>query len=102
MTKIYFKKQRNLSLLNHHFFIAALLLFFCVSSTNAQYFSLGSGLTATNVSSDGSIVVGDNGGQNFMWSSVSKEMLTNYSIKYISYTKSNSIQNFHDFFSRRS
>ena len=67
MTKIYFKKQRNLPLHNHHFFIAALLLFFCVSSTNAQYFSLGSGLSATNVSSDGSIVVGDNGGQNFMW-----------------------------------
>ena len=67
MTKIYFKKQRNFLLHNHHFFIVALLFFFCVSSANAQYFSLGSGLTATNVSSDGSIVVGDNGGQNFMW-----------------------------------
>jgi len=67
MTKIYFKKQRNFSLHNHHFFIAVFLLLLVVSRANAQYFSLGSGLTASGVSSDGSVVVGNNGGQNFMW-----------------------------------
>lgn len=52
--------------------IAATLLVFFISSTscNAQLYLLGNGLTATDVSSNGSIVVGDNGAEHFMWTEV--------------------------------
>jgi uncharacterized membrane protein len=67
MTKIYYKKQRNFSLKNSNLVIIALSLLMSFTTVNAQFFELGSGFTATSASSDGSVVVGDNGGQNFMW-----------------------------------
>jgi uncharacterized membrane protein len=67
MTKIYYKKQRNFSLKNSNLVIIALSLLMSFTTANAQFFELGSGFTATSASSDGSVVVGDNGGQNFMW-----------------------------------
>ena len=67
MNTVYFKKQLNTSFNKNILFILAFLLLMSFTNANAQYFELGSGLTATNVSSDGSVVVGDNGGQNFMW-----------------------------------
>ena len=67
MTKIYFKNQRKLSLNNSKLLIIVFSLLMPFTNANAQFFELGSGLTATSASSDGSVVVGDNGGQNFMW-----------------------------------
>jgi len=67
MKKFYSIKQITNSFYNSKLFILALSLLMTFTTANAQYFELGSGLTATSASSDGSVVVGDNGGQNFMW-----------------------------------
>jgi uncharacterized membrane protein len=67
MNKFYSIKQINNSFNNSKLSIIALSLLMSITTVNAQYFELGGGLTATNTSSDGSVVVGDNGSQNFMW-----------------------------------
>lgn len=48
---------------------------FVFQSSHAQLYLIGSGLTATDTNTDGSVVVGDNGGEHFMWTESGGVML---------------------------
>lgn len=52
------------------FILPTLLTLFCISNTNAQLHFI-PGVTATDCSADGSIVVGYNGAEHFMWDETS-------------------------------